>query len=832
MAPLSVEDLEQAVAAALQAQDSDRSESCLSPVLEALRSQSDLAESFWPGQSGQSSKVCGGPARDYSRVTGAFDRLVKGNCSWSSKLADLLRCTSAWVMPALPRRPFAHSDFSEKSDKSEAAPKWEPGRMEVQESDVELHWDSLEPDKASSPATGSTEEPKDAVEVDLDDMDIEEELSCPGITWLSALLSALLPLLTKALPRDQNEVCIIPHPHKMERQEAAEETLYLHLGTTGRRPVFNTKKICDNCGTRITDRYYYHCSENCDIDFCQDCHTRSKDLLDSFMAEVGEDSQEHLSKRLFWVIDITERIGWHVLHLNVADRRQLANELAFEWPTALFERLVQAAIDVVNARVVHVQDVKDIQSDERFWYAVGWLQFLYNTNELPCKTRRLEEQSSRGPKVDYERFVLEGINKCEPLSEFQRWRTHPSAKVPNVVEIRRFRVTDHFCSFLTHSNLVPMNFRRVCLLCDVWEQMQASGHILPLHLEVPREPKRLIQAVVDRFSPIMSPAELRQPLRICFQGEEAGGPGVTREFFQVALRSFLDGEFGDEKLFVYHEQSRLYWFNEKAKNSEQCFRSYGILLGQAVLNNTHVPNIFPRALYDRLLEALVSPCARTLRLEDLGAVCPDTAKSLRQILEYNEEDIAEVFGDLGWPRSRLPEELVISQANKADFIQAYIDWFFHERVDAQLRPLCEGFKGVLGGSSLLRTIVDAVQLEKIVCGGAEQVDVNAIRSGSEIEGWTQQEESEYLPWFWEVLASFTAAEKVQFVVFVTASDRVPLRGWQALGLIVQKNGVGDDRLPSAYTCFSQLLLPRFSSKEKLRSGLLLAIANSEGFGLR
>ena len=24
-----------------------------------------------------------------------------------------------------------------------------------------------------------------------------------------------------------------------------------------------------------------------------------------------------------------------------------------------------------------------------------------------------------------------------------------------------------------------------------------------------------------------------------------------------------------------------YWFNEKAKNSEQCFRSYGILLGQA-----------------------------------------------------------------------------------------------------------------------------------------------------------------------------------------------------------------------------------------------------------
>ncbi|CAE7634350.1 HERC4 [Symbiodinium sp. CCMP2456] len=83
----------------------------------------------------------------------------------------------------------------------------------------------------------------------------------------------------------------------------------------------------------------------------------------------------------------------------------------------------------------------------------------------------------------------------------------------------------------------------------------------------------------------------------------------------------------------------------------------------------------------------------------------------------------------------------------------------------------------------------------------------------------------------QVLASVSPAEKAQFLVFCTASDRVPLKGWQSLGLIVQKNGVGDERLPSAYTCFSQLLLPRFSTKEKLRSGLLLAIANSEGFGL-
>ena len=46
------------------------------------------------------------------------------------------------------------------------------------------------------------------------------------------------------------------------------------------------------------------------------------------------------------------------------------------------------------------------------------------------------------------------------------------------------------------------------------------------------------------------------------------------------------------------------------------------------------------------------------------------------------------------------------------------------------------------------------------------------------EGWNHDEESGYLDAFWNVVSSFSESEKVQFVVFVTASDRVPLRGWQ------------------------------------------------------
>ena len=52
-------------------------------------------------------------------------------------------------------------------------------------------------------------------------------------------------------------------------------------------------------------------------------------------------------------------------------------------------------------------------------------------------------------------------------------------------------------------------------------------------------------------------------------------------------------------------------------------------------------------------------------------------------------------------------------------------------------------------------------------------------------------------------------------------------------LRVMKNGIEpEERLPTAYTCFNLLLLPKYASKEKLQSKLLKAISNTTGFGLR
>jgi ubiquitin-protein ligase E3 A len=350
-----------------------------------------------------------------------------------------------------------------------------------------------------------------------------------------------------------------------------------------------------------------------------------------------------------------------------------------------------------------------------------------------------------------------------------------------------------------------------------------------LAIEVRRAPAQLLQDVLKCFDGLTS-SQLRRPLRVTFEGEEGAGPGVTKEFFQVALRSFLDGKHLS-KLFRYNEEDRTYWFYEDA-NQRDAFRACGILLGQAVLNNVLVPNIFPRVLYEKLLCDLESPCARQCCMEDLAAVSKEMAQGLQRVIDYQGADIGDVFGDLDWAATGLPIDAKLTQETKDVFVTTYIEWFFSCRIHEQYAPLSEGFRAILGGSQLLQSMVDAVQLEKIVCGGSVPVDIPAIRRGAAQEGWAGDDELDYLAAFWTCVEGFSESERVQFVVFVTASDRVPLRGWQDLQLTVQKNGVGDDRLPTAHTCFCQLLLPRYSSHELLKTNLLLAIANSEGFGLR
>ena len=83
---------------------------------------------------------------------------------------------------------------------------------------------------------------------------------------------------------------------------------------------------------------------------------------------------------------------------------------------------------------------------------------------------------------------------------------------------------------------------------------------------------------------------------------------------------------------------------------------------------------------------------------------------------------------------------------------------------------------------------------------------------------------------WTVVHSWSQEKVRKLLEFVTASDRLPVGGVGKLIFTVQKNGTGDERLPTSLTCFGRLLLPEYTSEGKLREALEKAIENSKGFG--
>ncbi|CAK0858997.1 unnamed protein product [Prorocentrum cordatum] len=207
-----------------------------------------------------------------------------------------------------------------------------------------------------------------------------------------------------------------------------------------------------------------------------------------------------------------------------------------------------------------------------------------------------------------------------------------------------------------------------------------------------------------------APEQLRRRLDVAFGAEEGRGPGVRREFFQVAVRAFL------ASFFVPTERTRTYWFSDVDR--PEGYFALGALLGHAVLHDVLIPNAFPSTLFELLLRDIGSASAtRALGLSDLAAASPAEADSLRCVLDHQGADIGAHFGDLGWERTNRLRGEALSQATKELFVSVYIDWSLGEKIARQFGPLSAGFRAVLGSSVMVQRMVDAPQLERIVCGG-------------------------------------------------------------------------------------------------------------------
>ncbi|XP_017304855.1 ubiquitin-protein ligase E3A-like, partial [Diaphorina citri] len=121
------------------------------------------------------------------------------------------------------------------------------------------------------------------------------------------------------------------------------------------------------------------------------------------------------------------------------------------------------------------------------------------------------------------------------------------------------------------------------------------------------------------------------------------------------------------------------------------------------------------------------------------------------------------------------------------------------------------------------------EIEQLVCG-SKIFDLHELEESTEYDaGYTA--ETPIIRYFWEIVHDMPHETQKKLLQFTTGSDRIPVGGFSKLKMFIARIGPDSDRLPTAHTCFNVLLLPEYSSKEKLQDRLLKAINYSKGFGM-
>ena len=442
------------------------------------------------------------------------------------------------------------------------------------------------------------------------------------------------------------------------------------------------------------------------------------------------------------------------------------------------------------------------------------------------------------PIVSYTNMYVDVLDNLNLMEEYNNWQFRTGA-----------------FTFCQYPFLLTLGAKRFLLQKDSESQM----------IEIAR--RSLIQGVKKREPPVVSMlflnlrvrrdhlisdslneishkrADLKKKLKVTFVGEPGVDMGgLTKEWFMLLIRKVFRTEYG---MFRYDEKSSCYWFTNMAVDNAAEFNLVGVLMGLAVYNSTILDIRFPLCCYKKLLSPAVVPADRNgtvgvtkLDLNDLKEVMPELAKGLQELLKYEgnvEDDMCQtfqvsttVFGSV--MTENLKENghsIPVTNENKNEYVDLYVDYILNKSIYRQFAAFYHGFHSVCASNALIMLLPEEVEM--LVCGNPD-FDMKALCKVTTYDGFSKRDVT--VRYFWETVGKFSNSMKRKLLRFCTGSDRIPVGGMAEMEFkITRMANVGDEMLPMAHTCFNQLCLPPYKTRQQLKTKLTIAISNSEGFGI-
>jgi hypothetical protein len=408
----------------------------------------------------------------------------------------------------------------------------------------------------------------------------------------------------------------------------------------------------------------------------------------------------------------------------------------------------------------------------------------------------------------------------------------------NIIEI-----TDQEISSIKDEN---MNERLNFLKTKIEEQPSGKTILLEIHRD---------NAFNDSFEVLnkaLSGNNKYSRMDIKFNGEhgiDAGG--LTKEYFSIVSKELIDP---NKNLFYSYDNNNTFQPNFFSKNNEnyiEQFKFIGRLVGKAIcLGVTLDSLVFTIPFRKHII-------GKEIVLEDLHSKICDLqeSNSYYNYLNFiNNTDMSSIGEEYKMPvpgrdntnpekiyyqslketvfnlsaLGRVPSEgngeyHVIDKSNKTQFIQDSIKYITTESIKRQIDAFLDGLYSMVPKKFLELFTVEELEL---LINGSPTIDVNELQKKTEYYDF--KENDIVIQWLWEILKNETQEFRKKFLKFVTGSSRIGVKFNLKIIKINDDNKVDD--YPRSHTCYNQLDLPLYSTKEQLTNQLSVAI-NSEGFGM-
>jgi hypothetical protein len=256
--------------------------------------------------------------------------------------------------------------------------------------------------------------------------------------------------------------------------------------------------------------------------------------------------------------------------------------------------------------------------------------------------------------------------------------------------------------------------------------------------------------------------------------------------------------------------------------------------------------------------------AKPPSLEDLHSMDASMYRGLTWVLENDVTDMDLTFSasfellDAQHTVDLVPggASKAVSEGNKREYVDVMLAWLVRGRFEPAVMHFVDSFHAVLPPDLFQHFSLGELQL---LLSGSAEVDLVLLRQEACYTGGYSEEDTVQVHWFWDILEQdFSGAEVSMLLAFITGCPCVPHSGLKPpLTITMLENsveegtaGAGDGGsaedsssssddvvvarrdavLPRSHTCFHQIVMPLYSSKEKMVEKLTYALKNTADGG--